>query len=127
MSTDISLPNFIKFEELDPPPSMDDFIEVSDKNYDISYVVKADSTDKIASLILITPEKQKIMIQFGATGRIGIKGFNLYFNPEQVVHFDTLCSKSDDGKHMWQSQAQSGKFHLKSCSICGSYVSNMPL
>ena len=127
MSVDISLPNFIKFEELDPPSSMNDFMEVSDKNYDTSFIVKSDSTDKIAQLILVTPDKQKIMMLFNATGRIGIKGFNLYFNPENVLHLDTLCSKSDDGKHVWQTQAQSGKFHLKSCSTCGHYVSNMPL
>ena len=71
MSVDISLPNFIKFEELDPPSSMNDFMEVSDKNYDTSFIVKSDSTDKIAQLILVTPDKQKIMIQFNATGRIG--------------------------------------------------------
>lgn len=127
MSTDISLPNVIPFEELDPPPPMDDFIEVSDQNYDISYIVKADSTEKIATLILVTPDKQKIMMQFNATGRIGIKGFNLYFNLENVLHLDTVCSKSDNGKHMWQSQVQSGKFRLKSCSSCGRYESNIPL
>jgi len=127
MSEDVSLPNSIQFKELDPPPSMDDFIEVSDKNYDISYVVKADSSEKIATLFLIAPDDKKIMMQFNATGRIGIKGFNLYYNPENVLHNDTLCSKSEDGKHMWQSQAQSGDFHLKSCSICGNYVSNKAL
>jgi hypothetical protein len=30
-------------------------------------------------------------------------------------------------KNEMQSQMQSGKFHLKSCSICGHYVSNIPL
>jgi len=127
MSADISLPNFITFETLDPPPSMNDFMVVSDKNYDISYCVKADSPDKIAKLILITPSKQKIMMQFNADAKIGIKGFNLYFNANNLLSLEDVCSKSEDGKHVWQSQIQSGKFHLKSCSICGYYVSNMPL
>lgn len=119
---EISLPHFIKFTQLDPPPDMDDFLQVIDPNYDISYIVKADSTDKIAKLILVTPNNQKILMYFNAKGRIGIKGFVLYFNAENVIYFDILCNSSEDGKHIWQTQFQSGAFHLKSCSACGRYV-----
>ena len=127
MSNDISLPNVISFDTLDPPPSMDDFLEVSDKNYDIAYVVKVESSDKIARLILITPDKERIMLEFDARARIGIKGFNLHYNAENLLHIDTVCNKSEDGKHSWQSKLQSGTFHLKSCSNCGRYVANQPI
>lgn len=127
MSADISLPNFIKFEILDPPPSMDDFIEISDKNYDIAYSVRADSPNKTAKLILVTQSKQKIMLLFNADAKIGIKGFTLYLNANDLLYLDYICNKSEDGKHVWQSQMHSGKFHLKSCSKCGHYVSNMSL
>lgn len=82
--------------------------------------------DKVAKLFLVTPDKQKVMMEFDVRARIRIKGFNLHFNPENLLYIDTICSKSDDGKHIWQSQLQSGKFHLKSCSLCRKYVSNMP-
>lgn len=127
MSTDISLPNSISFETLDPPPSMDDFIETIDSNYDVSYVVKADAPDKIAKLFLTTQDKQKLMMEFDARARIGIKGFNLRFNAENLLYVGTLCPKSDDGRHIWQSKLQSGKFHLKSCHLCGRHESNVPL
>lgn len=115
---DPSLPRNLEFKG-DVQFTNDSFIPISDKNYDHAYIVKAKSTDQIAEIKLLTTDNEETMFFFNSEGKIGIKGQTLFYNPTHLVHADTVCSSAQDGKHVWQTNVQSGNFCMKTCAICG--------
>lgn len=114
---DIDLPDVIGFSQLDPPPSMETFLEVSREGYDTAYAVNP-KTDQQPILRLITPDNQVLVFYFTRDAHIAIKGFFLYFNPHHVQEIKVNPCKSESGEHDWQEQHHFKNLIIVSCQNC---------
>lgn len=114
---DLDLPDVIEFSELDPPPSMETFLEVSREGYDIAYAVNP-RTDQQPVLRLITPDHQVLVFHFNRDAHIAIRGFFLYFNPSHVQEIRANPCNSESGKHTWVEQNHFRNLIIVFCTNC---------
>lgn len=117
--SDPALPECVEFSQMEYIAFS--FKEAKHPDYDLFFFVDT-SKGEPPRVVLISPAKQKIELLFGPTATIGINGFKLCYNPNDLVKVNlesSLCSSSKDGKHQWQETFSSTNLVVLACSNCG--------